>query len=227
METLVVVGGSRGIGLEILKQNLDLRKCVNISRTKPGIEHPNLKSYTADILKDELPQLDAVDSLIYCPGSINLKPINSLSEEDFQNDFHINVLGAVKAIKHYLKVLKISGSGSIVLFGTVAVEQGMPFHSSIAASKAGVQALARSLAAELAPRVRVNTVAPSITDTPLAASILRSDKSRENIADRHPLKRILGADEIASMASYLISDAARGITGQNFGVDSGMANLKL
>ena len=227
MSKLVVIGGSRGIGEAILKQNLESLKCVNISRSEPSIQHVNLESFSLDVLKDELPDIEDISSLIYCPGSINLKPLSSLKEEDFINDFQINVLGAVRAIKKYSKNLKGNDGSSIVLFSTVAVAQGMPFHSSISTAKAGIEGLTRSLAAEFAPCVRVNCIAPSITDTPLAASILRSEKSRENISENHPLKRIIQADEIASMASYLISSHAKGITAQVFGIDGGMSRLKI
>lgn len=227
MSKLLVIGGSRGIGEAILKQNIGDRACVNISRSPVSIQHPGLTSYTADVLKDDLPEIEDITAMVYCPGSINLKPISSLTEDDFLQDFRINVLGAVRAIKKYARSLKKNPGSSIVLFSTVAVGQGMPFHSSIAAAKAGVEGLARSLAAELAPRVRVNCIAPSITDTPLAASILKSEKSRENISQNHPLKRILEPDEIAGMASYLISENARGITGQVFGIDGGMSRLKI
>jgi len=227
MKNILIVGASRGIGFRILEQNIEDAQCINISRSRPSIQHEHLTSYEADVLNDPLPEIDALDSLIYCPGSINLKPIGSLKEEDFLEDFRINLLGAVRVIKQYVRALKRSKNASILMFGTVAVEQGMPFHSSISVAKAGVQALAKSLAAELAPSVRVNCIAPSITDTPLASSILKNEKSRSNIADRHPLKKIMTTEDIASMASFLISDKASSITGQIIGVDGGMSSLKI
>jgi NAD(P)-dependent dehydrogenase (short-subunit alcohol dehydrogenase family) len=226
MNKLLVVGGSRGIGAEILKQNLGAFDCINISRTEADFFSSGVTHYSCDIIEGDLPDLHDINALVYCPGSINLKPINSLQEGDFVDDFNINVLGAVKVIRKYLRPLK-RNKGSIVLFGTVAVVQGMPFHSSIAVAKAGVQALSRTLAAELAPSIRVNCIAPSITDTSLAASILRNEKSRENIAERHPLKSIMNPEDIASMASYLISEKAKNITGQVIGIDGGMSTLKI
>jgi len=226
MENILIVGGSRGIGASFLKQNLERYNCINISRTEPAINHPGLQSFACDVLTDELPDIAELSGIVYCPGSINLKPITSLKEEDFIKDFEINVLGAVRVIKKYLRILKDGDGASIVFFSTVAVSQGMPFHSSVSAAKAGVEGLARSLAAEFAPKIRVNCIAPSITDTPLASSILRSEKSIERIAENHPLKRILDSDEVASLASYLISSAARGITGQVFGIDGGMSTLR-
>lgn len=225
MSKVLIVGGSKGIGHELLKLISVDSECVNISRTDPnvsGIEH-----HSIDVMNDELPDINDVNSLVYCPGSITLKPIGSLKESNFLEDYKINVLGAVKLIKKYLPVIKKQADASILLFSTVAVGQGMPFHSSIAVAKAGVEALAKSLAAELAPIVRVNCIAPSIVDTDLASGILRSDKSREKVAARHPLKKILTPIEIAETARFLISSKASGITGQIIGVDAGLSTLKI
>ncbi len=227
MKTVIIIGGSKGIGRAILEKMLPDNKVINISRSDPGIEHENLEHHSADVLKDELPDVESVDSLVYCPGSINLKPVSSLKEEDFQQDFSINVLGAVKTIKKYYRVLRKSEIASIVLFSTVAVGQGMPFHSSVASAKGAVEGLTRSLAAEFAPKVRVNCVAPSLTDTDLAANLLRNEKMIENAKSRHPLQIILEPEDIAEMACYLIDERARGITGQVIGVDAGLSKLKL
>ncbi len=227
MKTVIIIGGSKGIGRAILEKMLPDNKVINISRSDPGIEHENLEHHSADVLKDELPDVESVDSLVYCPGSINLKPVSSLKEEDFQQDFSINVLGAVKTIKKYYRVLRKSEIASIVLFSTVAVGQGMPFHSSVASAKGAVEGLTRSLAAEFAPKVRVNCVAPSLTDTDLAANLLRNEKMIENAKSRHPLQIILEPEDIAEMACYLIDKRARGITGQVIGVDAGLSKLKL
>ena len=165
--------------------------------------------------------------MVYCPGSINLKPINRLSIDDFKNDFEINVLGAVKAIQHFLPLLKNSSSSSILLFSTVAVKLGMPFHASIAAAKAGVEGLVKSLGAELAPYIRVNAIAPTVTDTNLASKLLRNDKMIQNITDRHPLKKFLSPDEVAEMAQFLLSDNAASISGQIFEMDCGIVSFKI
>ena len=200
---------------------------VNFSRTKPDYDGPNFEHYEVDVLTDDIPKIEGVSKIIYCPGSINLKPINSLKEEDFLDDFKINVLGAVRVIKAYARDLKRAENAAIVLFSTVAVKQGMPFHSSVAVAKAGVEGLAKSLAAELAPTVRVNCIAPSMTDTPLASGILKNEKAIDNIKQRHPLKMIMEASDIANMAAFLISDQAKAITGQVIGIDAGMSTLKL
>ncbi len=227
MGKILLVGGSSGIGNAILKRISKHTESVVISRSAPEETFSNSNHYSCDVLSDPLPELSEISSIIYCPGSINLKPIGSLKEQDFKNDFEINVIGAVKVIKQYLKQLKNASNPSILLFSTVAVNQGMPFHSSVAAAKGAVEGLAKSLAAELAPKVRVNCIAPSITDTPLAAGILRNEKSIENIKAKHPLKKILSPDEIAGLAEFLISENAAGITGQILGVDAGLSNLKI
>lgn len=227
MEKIVVIGGSKGIGSAIVLQQLENKQVYNISRTAPEISHSNLIHYSADVLKDSLPEIESIDSLIYCPGSINLKPILSLSVDDFRNDFEINVIGAVKAIQHYLPALKKGTNPSIVLFSTVAVKLGMPFHASIAAAKGGVEGLVKSLGAELAPTIRINAIAPTITETSLAASILRNDRMKENMIERHPLKNYLKPQEVAQMADYLISKAAGSISGQIFQMDYGLVSFKI
>ena len=227
MKNIVIVGGSKGIGNAILLQQLEKNTVYNISRNAPEISHPNLKHFELDVLKDTLPEIENVDVLIYCPGSINLKPIGSLSIDDFRNDFEINVIGAVKTIQKYLPVLKKGTNPSIVLFSTVAAKLGMPFHASIATAKAGIEGLVKSLGAELASVVRINAIAPTITETTLAAGILRNDRMKENMMERHPMKNYLKPDEVASMADYLISENAKSISGQVFEMDYGIVTFKI
>ena len=228
MRNILIIGGSRGIGNEILKYQLEQgNKCYNLSRTECQISDSNLTHFNIDITKDELPSIDTIDSVIYCPGSIVLKPILQLREEDFISDFNINVLGAVKTVKHYLNNLKKADSPSILFFSTVAVSQGMPFHASVSVAKSGVEGLTKSLAAELAPTVRVNCIAPTITRTDMAQKILRNERIEENIASKHPLKQICEAEDISNMANFLISTKSNKITGQIIHVDSGMSTLKI
>jgi 3-oxoacyl-[acyl-carrier protein] reductase len=227
MRNIVIIGGSKGIGNSILLQQLDNNKIHNISRTAPEISHPNLVQYSNDVLKDTLPEIENIDTLIYCPGSINLKPIGSLSVDDFRNDFEINVIGAVKAIQKYLPALKKGTNPSIVLFSTVAVKLGMPFHASIATAKAGIEGLVKSLGAELAAVVRINAIAPTITETSLSANILRNDRMKENMTERHPMKGYLKPEEVAEMANFLISEKAKSISGQTFEMDYGIATFKI
>lgn len=228
MRTIVIIGGSRGIGNAILKAQLQLNnKVINISRNSPEINHPNLKHYSCDILTDELPNLEAANALIYCPGSINLKPFTSLTENDFKQDFEINVIGAVKVIQKYVNLLKVANSPKILLFSTVAVKLGMPYHASVAASKAAVEGLTKSLGAELAPLIMVNAIAPTVTDTDLASKILRNDRMKENIKERHPLKKYLNTTEVADLATFLISEQTNSMSGQIFNIDCGMVTFKI
>jgi len=227
MKNIVIIGGSKGIGHAILLQQLENNLVYNISRTAPEISHPNLKHFTVDVLQDALPDLENIDTLIYCPGSINLKPFGNLSIDDFKNDFEINVIGAVKAIQKYLPTLKKGTDPSIVLFSTVAAKLGMPFHASIATAKAGVEGLVKSLGAELASAVRINAIAPTITETTLSANILRNDRMKENMTERHPMKGYLKAEEVAEMANFLISKNARSISGQVFEMDYGIVTFKI
>lgn len=227
MRKIVVVGGSKGIGNAIIKNLLQDNEVVNISRTPPEMTHQNLTHYSCDILTDELPNLEGVDSLVYCPGSINLKPVSRLSLEDFRTDFEINVLGAVKSIQKYLPQLKKGENPSILLFSTVASKLGMPFHASIATSKSGVEGLVKSLGAELAPTIRVNAIAPTVTNTDLAAKLLRNERMIENITERHPLKRFLNPEDVAATAAFLLSDNATSFSGQIFEMDCGIVSFKI
>ncbi len=226
MKTLIV-GGTKGIGLATAKMLAGERELHIISRSAAEEQVPGAQYHQLDVITDELPDIEDLAQMVYCPGSINLKPIGSLKEEDFRTDWEQSVLGAVRVVKKYLRTIKKQENAAMVFFSTVAVGQGMPFHASVAAAKGAVEGLSKSLAAELAPDVRVNCIAPSMTDTPLAARLLRNEKARESIASRNPLKRILEAEELGSMATYLLSHAARGITGQVIGVDAGLSSLKL
>lgn len=227
MKTVVIIGGSKGIGNAILETLVDSHKVINISRSVPELTHSNLTHFNCDILKDELPEITAMDALVYCPGSINLKPIARLSLEDFREDFEINVIGAVKAIQKYLNLLKKSERPSVLLFSTVASKLGMPYHASIATAKSGVEGLVKSLGAELAPNLRINAIAPTVTDTQLASKLLRNDKMIENIKERHPLKKFLNPKEVADMAEFLLSDKASSISGQIFEMDCGIVTFKI
>lgn len=227
MKTIVIIGGSKGIGNAIVHTLIESHSIINISRTPPEMQHDNLKHYNCDILTDELPDLDVVDGLVYCPGSINLKPVSRLSLDNFRADFEINVLGAVKAIQKYLPQLKKGKMPSILLFSTVASKLGMPYHASVATSKSGVEGLVKSLGAELAPTIRVNAIAPTVTNTELASKLLRNEKMIENIRERHPLKKFLNPEEVAATAAFLLSDKAASFSGQIFEMDCGIVSFKI
>ena len=227
MKTIIIIGGSKGIGKAISKRLLANHSVVNISRTVPDFSHNNLTHYSCDVLSDDLPEVSIADGLIYCPGSINLKPFKRLSPEDFKHDFDINVIGAVKALQFYISSLSQSESSSVVLFSTVATTLGMPFHASVATAKSAVEGLTKSVAADLAPNIRVNAIAPTITNTDLAAKLLRNERMIENTIQRHPLKKFLNPEEVAAMAEYLISEQSKSISGQVFKMDCGIVTLKL
>ena len=214
MKNYLIIGGSKGVGEQIVKELSDKGNfCHVISRSEPTYSF-NGNWHQLDALTDVLPTIEAIDGMVYSLGSINLKPFNRLSLEDFNSDLNVNFFGALKAFQHYLPTLKKSEQASVVMFSTVAVQSGMPYHASIAAAKGAVEGLVKSLAAEFAPKIRVNAIAPSLIDSPLAAGILRSDQIRENMIAKHPLKRILNPVDVSRTACFLLSEVSNGITGQ-------------
>lgn len=230
-KNIIVVGGSTGIGKTITEQLAERGANVLVlSRETHDLEiGGNISHQAIDVLNDDFKKLDlpaTINGLVYCPGSINLKMFRSLKIEDFRKDLEINVLGAVKAVQSVLRPMKKAGNASVVLFSTVAVGQGMPFHTSVATAKGAVEGLAKSLAAELAPKIRVNCIAPSLTDTPMAANLLSSDDKKEASNKRHPLRRYGQPADIANMATFLLSEQSSWVTGQVIGVDGGMSTLR-
>ncbi|MDZ7581300.1 MAG: SDR family oxidoreductase [Deltaproteobacteria bacterium] len=231
-KNFVVAGGSSGIGFELTRRLIDDGQQVTVlSRTLGQLtELPGIHHIPFDVTRDEFPTgglPGQLSGLAYCPGSIRLRPFGRLTAEDFLEDYRINLLGAVAVIKGCLSMLNKADNGAaIVMFSTVAVGTGMPFHASIASAKGAVEGLTRSLAAELAPRIRVNAVAPSLTDTSLARALLADDAKRKAAADRHPLKRIGTPGELAEIACFLLSDKAAWITGQIISVDGGMGAVR-
>ena len=226
MGKVLIIGGTKGIGKAIVSEIIEEHEVVCLSRNISDFTHNNYKHIKFDVLNDEFPEIESLDTLIYCPGTINLKPISTLTLDDFRHDFELNVIGAVKAIKKYLNLLKKSENPSILMFSTVATKLGMPYHSSVSVSKSGIDGLVKALGAELAPKIRINAIAPTITNTDLASKILRNEKVIENMIERHPLKKILSPDEIAKMAYYLISKNSSSISGQIFNMDAGIVSFK-
>ena len=228
MKTTLIIGATSGIG-KALAQKLTSQneQVISISRTTTDLI--NTKHYTHDILSDaELPKIEgAIDGIVYCPGSISLKPFRAIKQQDYKNDFELNVLGAIKCIQAYTANLQLSKNASIVLFSTIAVQMGMPFHSSVAISKGAIEGLTKSLAAEFSPKIRVNCVAPSLTNTPLADKFINTPDKLEASNNRHPLKRIGTPDDLANMVEFLLSNNASWITGQILHVDGGMSTLKV
>ena len=226
MRHILIIGGTKGIGKAIIDLLIEENKIICMSRSVSNYNHENYNHIQLDATIDNYPDLEKIDSLVYCPGSINLKPISTLSIEDFRNDFELNVIGAVKSIKKYLPLLKKGENPSILLFSTVATKLGMPYHASVSASKSAIDGIVKTLGAELAPKIRINAIAPTITNTELASKILRNEKVLENMIERHPLKKILSASEVAKMAKFLISNDASSISGQIINMDAGIVSFK-
>lgn len=232
-KNIVIVGAGKGIGLKTAELLSEGNNVFAISRNETDdLSALGTSFYGIDVSKDDLGVLDGlpdqIQGLIYCPGSIVLKPFNRLSEQDFLSDFQQNVMGAVRLIQKLLPAMKRANGASVVLFSTVAVKLGMPFHASIAASKGAVEGLAKSLAAELAiSAIRVNVIAPSLTETPLAANLLSTPEKKDAAAKRHPLQRVGTPEEMAQMAAFLVGDNSAWITGQVIGVDGGLGSLRV
>ena len=228
-KNILIIGGSSGIGLQIVKKLNEEHNVFVANRTNESLSGLNHQYIKVDVSKETLDSSylpDSLDGLVYCPGSINLRPFRGLKPETFIEDFNLNVMGAVRSINAVLKNLNNSSQASIVLFSTVAVQIGMPFHSSVAVSKGAIEGLTRSLAAELAPKISVNAIAPSIVNTPLAEKFLNNESKMERAVERHPLKKVGSADEIANFAIHLLFNSSW-MTGQILGIDGGIGSTKV
>ena len=228
MKNILLIGGSYGIGLAIAKELQYENKVFVASRTNEEIAEMHVTHIPFDATTDTLDTSklpETIDGLVYCPGSINLRPFKGLKPDAFESDLQINFISLVKVIQSVLPNLTASNQSSIVLFSSVAASMGMPFHTSVAAAKGAIEGFAKALAAEYAPKIRVNVIAPSLTDTPLADKFLNNDIKREKSAERHPLKRVGTSEDMAQMASFLLSEKSSWISGQIFHVDGGMSTL--
>jgi 3-oxoacyl-[acyl-carrier protein] reductase len=228
MKNILLIGGSYGIGLAIAKQLQNNNNVFVASRTNKELANLNVTHIPFDVSTDTLDTSklpEVIDGLVYLPGSINLRPFKGLKIETFESDLQINFIGLVKVIQAVLPNLTASNQSSIVLFSSVAASMGMPFHTSVAASKGAIEGFAKALAAEYAPKIRVNVIAPSLTDTPLADKFLNNDVKKEKSSERHPLKRFGQPEDIAQMATFLLSDNSSWMSGQILHVDGGMSTL--
>ena len=227
MKNYLIIGASSGIGRQLASQ-LSIHHAVMGTYYMRETSHPSIAYQYFDALGNEALQNipEVLDGVAYCPGSIRLKPFGRLKEQDFIDDFKLQVGGAIKVIQQCLPALKKAENPSIVLFSTVAVQTGFNFHSLVSSSKGAIEGLAKALAAEFAPKIRVNCIAPSITQTKLAESLLSSDEKIKANAERHPLKRIGQPKDIANLGEFLMTDQSSWITGQIVHVDGGMSAIK-
>jgi NAD(P)-dependent dehydrogenase (short-subunit alcohol dehydrogenase family) len=232
MANYLIIGASTGIGMATAIKLAEKGHHVfgTYNKTEPTLSHPHISFHALNVMDDSfaldfLPE--SLSGIVYCPGSINLKPFDRLKPNDFLEDYNLQVVGAIKTIQAVSSRLKTSENASIVLFSTVAVQLGLPFHTQVSASKGAIEGLTKALAAEYAPKIRVNAIAPSLTDTPLAHALLNNDAKREANALRHPLRRVGTPEDIANMVTFLLSDEASWISGQIMHVDGGMSSLKV
>ncbi len=230
MKNFLIIGGSSGIGKAIVDAlELENHNIISTYNKNKLNDRKNVKYIKLDINEDIL-DLDylpkEIHGLAYCPGSINLKPFHRFKEQDFLDDYKLQVLGATNIIKQLLPIMKESEDGSILLFSTVAVQSGFSFHSQVAMSKGAIEGLTRSLAAELSPTIRVNAIAPSLTNTKLAKRFLNTDAKMELQAANNPLKKVGEAESVAEAAVFLLTSKSSWITGQVVHVDGGLSKIK-
>jgi NAD(P)-dependent dehydrogenase (short-subunit alcohol dehydrogenase family) len=228
-KNILIIGGSSGIGRALVDILAPAHNVYVASRSDESLNNTGVNYLAFDALSDALDVSalpDQLDGYVYCPGSINLRPFRGLKPETFQQDYDINVVGAVKSLQTVLPLLQKSDVASLVFFSTVAVQTGMPFHASVAAAKGAIEGLTRSLAAEYAPKFRVNCIAPSLTQTPLADKFLNNEAKLEKAQARHPLQQVGSAKNIAQMAAFLLGEESQWMTGQILHVDGGIGDLK-
>ena len=228
-KNILIIGGSSGIGRALVDILAPVHNVYVAARSDESLNNTGVSYLAFDALSDALDVSalpEQLDGYVYCPGSINLRPFRGLKPETFQQDFDINVVGAVKSLQTVLPLLQKSDMASLVFFSTVAVQTGMPFHASVAAAKGAIEGLTRSLAAEYAPKFRVNCIAPSLTQTPLADKFLNNEAKLEKAQARHPLQQVGSAKNIAQMAAFLLGEESQWMTGQILHVDGGIGDLK-
>jgi len=228
MKNILLIGGSTGIGYELSKKLVENNNVFVSTRNTEIFEGTEIKTQKLNLDDDfDLDWLpDQIDGFVYLPGTINLRPFKGIKPSSFIDDFNINVMGCVKILQKVLPRLQSSDNPSIVMFSTVAVKIGMPFHSSVSSSKGAIEGLTRSLAAEFAPKIRVNAIAPSILDTPLAEKFLNSETKLENLRNRHPMKEIGSPKDISEVVKFLLEDNSKWMTGQIIPFDGGMSSVK-
>ena len=227
-KNILLIGGSYGIGLETAKMLSKENEVFIASRSNENLSNIDATHIPFDALNEDIDDKaipETLDGFVYCPGSINLKPFKTMGIDTIQNDMEINFIALARTVKSIIN--RMNEGSSMVFFSTVAVATGMPFHTSVSAAKGAIEGFARALAAEYAPKIRVNVIAPSLVDTPLSERLLSNDKKKEMMSERHPMKRVGNAADIANMATFLLSSDNSWITGQVIGVDGGMSSLNV
>jgi len=219
MKNILLVGASSGVSIDLFDSYKESYNFIRLSREENNSDFNNF-----DILDTlTFPKIDSLDGIIYFPGSINLKPFKRIKIDDFQNDYNINVVGLLNVLRFYERSL--NNSSSIVMFSSVAAKVGMPFHSSIAMCKSAITSLSRTLAAEWSPKIRLNTISPSLFSSAMSEKFLKDDNMVERMSIKHPLNRVGSVSDISSMINFLISEQSSWITGQDFSVDGGMSTI--
>jgi NAD(P)-dependent dehydrogenase (short-subunit alcohol dehydrogenase family) len=231
-KNILIIGGSSGIGLNLVKSLTSAGANVYVASRTKSVDIPSEANHLHLDVRNDLSALvpfipQILHGFVYAVGNINLKPISRITKEDLLTDFQLNVVGAVLATQQILPALKMADGASVVFISSVAAQTGLGFHSSVAAAKGGLEGAAIALAAELAPiKIRVNVVAPSLTDTPLAERLLNTPEKREAANKRHPLGRFGSVDDITAAISYFLSEGSSWVSGQILRVDGGMSRLR-
>ncbi len=228
MASYLIIGASSGIGQALAAQLTEAGHTVYGTYHTGTITNPAVQAQAFNVLQDDWQSLtlpETLDGLAYCPGTIDLKPFGRFTDADFRADYQLQVLGAVQAVRRALPQLRRSAHASVLFFSSVAARKGYAFHSLVSTHKAALEGLSKALAAELAPKIRVNCIAPSLTQTPLAGSLLDSDEKLQKLSALNPMKRVGQPEDIATLAAYLLSPQASWMTGQVLAADGGASTL--
>ena len=219
MKNILLVGSSSKVSMDLFNTYNENYNFIRLSRDN---DHSDFKIFDVlDILT--FPEIDNLDGIIYFPGNVNLKPFKRIKDEDFNEDYNINVVGLLNVLRFYEK--KLNKNSSIVMFSSIAAKVGMPFHSSIAMCKAAILSLSRTLAAEWSPKIRLNTISPSLFNSTMSQNFLKDESMVERMSNKHPLNRVGSVSDISSMVNFLISDNSSWITGQDFSIDGGLSTI--
>jgi NAD(P)-dependent dehydrogenase (short-subunit alcohol dehydrogenase family) len=227
MKTFLLVGANSAIA-KACNTLLQASGAQTVGLSRGNLYDFNTSFQVVDYTKENLPVIEGpIDGLVYFPGTINLKPFHRISREEFTHDFNINAMGAVEVLQTYLPNLKKGQHPSVVLLSSVAAQTGLPFHASISMAKAAIEGLTMALAAEWAPSIRVNAVAPSLTDSPLSERFLSTPEKTEAAKNRNPMKKVGSPQEIAEAICFLLNDSSSWMTGQVLTTDGGYGKLRL